>query len=190
MENVRLPTDAEELLERVQNGEKFQYCVFSTKRTEIIDDSCFSMWALSPFKVGNHTFNTVEHWMMANRAWTFNDEELAKEIIGSPCPRLASILGNSVKGFDQETWDLSVDRIFFDGNVAKFLQNPIMNVRLMSTRGKVMVFAEQNDPVYGVGLDQCEPCCTNPECWPNALNKLGFTLMKTRDVILCKTYVD
>ena len=58
-----------------------------------ITSTCFSQWWISPFIVNNITYQTAEHWMMANKALLFNDQEIYNKILVASSPGEAKDLG-------------------------------------------------------------------------------------------------
>ena len=62
--------------------------------------------------------------MMYKKAELFSDLETAKKILESTSPAKQKKLGRQVKGFDQQIWDQHCKQIVYEGNYAKFTQNP------------------------------------------------------------------
>ncbi len=87
------------------------------------DDSPFSQFYPSNFEVDNLKFNCAEQFMMYSKAITFNDNEIAEQILKETKPAKQKKLGRSVKNFDPDKWtELSV-QVVYKGNYAKFTQN-------------------------------------------------------------------
>jgi ribA/ribD-fused uncharacterized protein len=51
------------------------------------------------------TYPTAEHWMMAQKARLFNDQEHARQVLASASPAHAKKIGRLVEGFDGNVWD-------------------------------------------------------------------------------------
>src|SRR5690242_14338898 len=59
-----------------------------------------SQWYPSRFEVLGDTYWTCEMWMMVQKARLFGDEDTAKQMLETSCPRTHKVLGRKVKGFD------------------------------------------------------------------------------------------
>ena len=79
-----------------------------------------SQWFESPFSVDGCHYPTAEHWMMAEKARLFGDDEMLAEILAAPDPKSAKAFGRKVSRFDQETWNANRVDIVTRGNIAKF----------------------------------------------------------------------
>lgn len=144
--------------------------------------SCMSQWWLSAFEVGGHTYPTAEHWMMAEKARLFQDNEVLNQILGSKHPDEAKKLGRKVRGFDSESWNAARFEIVKTGNIHKFSQNPDLKAYLLNTGDRILVEASPYDKIWGVGLTADDERISQPENW-DGLNLLGFALMEARDVL-------
>jgi ribA/ribD-fused uncharacterized protein len=138
-----------------------------------------SQWWPSPFEVEGVTYATAEHYMMAEKARLFGDEELRQQILIAPHPNAAKGLGRRVMGYDQDVWETCRYSIVVSGNLAKFSSDPGLTDYLLSTGERVLVEASPLDRVWGIGLTADDPRVTQPEHW-QGLNLLGFALMEVR----------
>lgn len=173
------------LKSQLEKGLAFEYLFFwgHTAKTEgIIDKSCFSQWFPSPFVIDGISYATAEHWMMAQKARLFKDEESFQKIITAPKPADAKALGRAVSNFDPATWEASSFSIVVEGNKHKFLQNEELKKFLLSTADKVIVEASPPDKIWGIGLPQDAPGAQDPFTWQGT-NLLGFALMEVRDIL-------
>jgi ribA/ribD-fused uncharacterized protein len=118
--------------------------------------------------------------MMLRKAQLFGDEQTADRILAAPTPRAAKELGRSVRNFDEAQWTEHRVSIVFDGNLAKFSQNPALASFLLGTKDRVLVEASPVDRVWGVGLSEDDRNIKDPERW-RGLNLLGFALMRVRE---------
>ena len=84
----------------------------------------FSNWFKADFVIGGIKFNCTEQYMMYNKAMLFKDSETADEILACKNPRDHKALGRKVKNFNVDVWNKNAKRIVYDGNRAKFTQNP------------------------------------------------------------------
>lgn len=175
--------DRENLEKAYQKGEKFKIMPFwghKPKFAGSIDKSCFSQWFPCEFEIDGVKYPSAEHYMMAEKARLFNDEENLEKILSSSSPALAKKLGRLVKNFDPEIWGKECFEIVFRGNLAKFDQNKAFKEFLFTTGNKVIVEASPFDKIWGIGMRQQNEKIHNPLLW-NGRNLLGFALMKVRD---------
>ncbi|MCW3092213.1 MAG: hypothetical protein JWP81_3282 [Ferruginibacter sp.] len=168
------------LTEQIKNGIHPDYLFFwghTQKTAGITDKSCFSQWWPSPFTMDEITYPTAEHWMMANKALLFEDEEQYQNITTTASPGEVKKFGRAVKNFDAGIWDLKAYELVVAGNLHKFSQNKALSTFLVNTRKLVIVEASPVDKIWGIGTNAHE---TDPSKW-NGLNLLGFALMEVRD---------
>lgn len=171
------------LQSEIEKGKHFDYLFFwghTPKREGVIDKSCFSQWYPSAFVVDGITYATAEHWMMAQKAKLFNDEEIFQKIIATEKPAVVKALGREVKNFDADSWNASAYAIVVEGNQHKFSQDEELKQFLLYTGDKVTVEASPADFIWGIGLSQDAREANNPFQWKGT-NLLGFALMEVRD---------
>lgn len=144
-----------------------------------IGKSCFSQWFGATFTVDGIAYATAEHFMMAEKARLFADEEARARILSAGTPAQAKKLGRGVKGFDDTAWNDARFGIVIKGNLAKFSQNPPLAEFLRQTGDRVLVEASPVDRIWGIGLAAAEAEALAPHRWPG-LNLLGFALMEVR----------
>lgn len=147
-----------------------------------IGKSCFSQWWQSEFKVDQITYSSAEHWMMAEKARLFQDDEMLQLILQAKSPAEAKKLGRRVRDFDPDTWDQYKYDIVKEGNYHKFSQNEELKQFLLHTYQRILVEASPLDPIWGIGMAADEPGVENPNHWKGS-NLLGFALMEVRDQI-------
>lgn len=100
----------------------------------LLTSSCLSQWYGSSFKKDGITYPTAEHWMMAEKARLFKDEDMLQKIIKSKSPSEAKKLGRKVKGFKNDVWLDHRYEIVKQGNLLKFAQNPSLKDFLLNTK--------------------------------------------------------
>lgn len=144
----------------------------------------FSQWHPSRFVIDGVEFKNAEMYMMYKKALMFHDYEIAKKVMESDNPREQKALGRKVKGFDKDHWEAYCRDIVYDGNVAKFTQNPDMLDELKSTGNKEFCEASPYDNIWGCGLAEDNPFINDKSNWPG-LNWLGEILTKVREDIRC-----
>ena len=141
--------------------------------------SCFSQWWVAPFKVNDITYQTAEHWMMAEKARLFKDEETLQIILLAETPAKAKEGGRLVRNFDPAIWDEHKFDIVVNGSEHKFKQDPALKKFLIDTGDQVLVEASPRDRIWGIGMSGENPAARNIASWRGE-NLLGFALMKVR----------
>lgn len=172
-----------ELIGEITAGKKFSYLFFWGHRPYAdggVGPSCCSQWYQSSFKIDDVLYPTAEHFMMAEKARLFGDNEMLEKILAAPGPNEAKSLGRKVKGFDQQKWEENCIDIVVRGNTAKFSQNSKLKYWLIGTAPQVLVEASPVDPIWGIGLHREDERAKDPHQWPGK-NLLGFALMNVRD---------
>lgn len=170
----------------IKNKDKNKYLFFWGHQPSLdttITKSCFSQWFESTFKIDGVLYKTAEHYMMAEKAKLFKDEEIRKQIIDAKTPGEAKKLGRLVKNFHQDTWLQKRFEIVVKGNFNKFQQNPTLREFLMNTNTRVLVEASPVDDIWGIGMAQNHRDAYHPEKW-KGVNLLGFALMEVRDKLM------
>ena len=184
-----------------QDPSNLEYLFFwnpNPKEPNIIDESCLSQFYARSFTEPNlelteeeYTakfpdvnviFPTAVHYMMWFKAEFFNDKLSMKKILVSPDPAKAKATGREVKNFNKTKWWEIQDQAVFVGNMKKFGQHADLKKFLYSTGNKILVEANPYDIIWGNGLRADDPRVLNPLKW-KGLNKLGFTLMRVRDIM-------
>ena len=141
--------------------------------------SCLSQWWPASFALDGVCYQTAEHYMMAEKARLFGDDEMRGEILAAEHPAEAKALGRRVSGFDGAVWAARRFDIVVAGNVAKFGQDEGLRAYLLGTSSRVLVEASPVDRIWGIGLAADDERAKNPLRW-RGLNLLGFALMEAR----------
>lgn len=171
------------LIEKFEQEDRLKYIFFwghQPKKNGEISSSCFSQWWNESFEADGVIYKTAEHWMMAEKAKLFGDDNTRDLIINSITPGEAKKLGRQVKGFDELSWNEKRFSIVVRGNYHKFSQNPPLKNYLLKTQDRILVEASPVDSVWGIGLAKEDKRVENPNDW-KGLNLLGFALMEVRD---------
>ncbi len=168
---------------KFESGERMKYLFFwgHTKKRDI-SKSCFSQWYESSFEQDGILYKTAEHWMMAEKAKLFGDDEMFQRIVECRTPAEAKKMGRKVRGFDHQMWEAEKYEIVVKGNLYKFHQNPNLAKFLKNTNSRILVEASPVDPIWGIGMAQDHKDVENPNCWRGP-NLLGFALMEVRDLL-------
>lgn len=132
------------------------------------------------FIVGETTYSSSEQFMMAQKALLFNDAEIFHKIMNTKDPIRQKRLGRQVIHFKDEVWNQHKHRIVYEGNKAKFTQNPTLKEYILETRDMSLVEASPRDRYWGIGFS-AEKAIERKKDWGE--NILGKLLMKLRDDI-------
>jgi hypothetical protein len=140
----------------------------------------YSQWAPSEFEIDGVIYSHAEQYMMAKKALLFKDFDAHREIMLESNPALQKAIGKIVKGFDKDIWEKHCRKYVYDGNYAKFTQNPKMYDELMGTGSKEIVEASPFDKIWGIGLSADNPLAWNKSTW-DGTNWLGEAIMQVRE---------
>lgn len=124
-------------------------------------------------------FTSAEQFMMYHKAILFLDNEIASALLRETNARKIKELGRQVKDFDEEVWSFFRSRVVYEGNKAKFRQNPDLLNSLTNTMGTTLVEASPNDKIWGIGLTEDDPRAKRRESWEGT-NLLGEILTLLR----------
>ncbi len=95
------------LLEAIEGGQQFEYLLFYGHRQNAdgsVSNSCFSQWFPAKFEIDGIKYPTAEHFMMAEKARLFGDDEMLEKIVQCATPKEAKAFGRKVRNFDDEMW--------------------------------------------------------------------------------------
>lgn len=168
---------------QIENGTHMEYLFFwghTPKQEGVTDKSCLSQWFPAAFTVAGITYPTAEHWMMAQKALLFGDEEAFHEVLSTEKPALAKAIGRKVRNFDDALWKAKRYEIVAAGSYHKFSQHAEMRQLLLKSGKRVIVEASPSDTIWGIGMSQNHEAAGNPFKWRGS-NLLGFALMEARD---------
>jgi len=147
-----------------------------------------SQWYPSEFIIDDRTFANCEQWMMYQKAKTFNDDEVAEEVMKTTDPKEIKALGRKVRNFNVDVWNEVADEVVLRGNIAKFAQNQELKDKLLATGDKKFVECATYDPIWGIGMDITTALQTPESEWKGT-NRLGKAIMRARGYIRA-LYVD
>lgn len=176
----------ESLQELVKHGQSFKYLYFwghTPQQQDSVDKSCLSQWYPSAFSVDGIEYKTAEHFMMAQKAALFQDDEIFEQILNVAHPNEAKTLGRKIQNYKEDIWLEHRFKIVVAGNVEKFVQNPALKDFLINTQERILVEASPVDKIWGIGLAADDEQAQKPEQW-QGLNLLGFALMEVRQQLL------
>lgn len=142
--------------------------------------SPFSQWHPVGFTIDGIHYKTAEHYMMWKKAMLFGDAIKAEEVLQTNHPKDTKQKGKEVSGFNKEEWEQNCKRFVYEGNHAKFTQNPVMLKALMDTGDNLLVEASPYDKIWGIGLSEEQAKKTPEAQWPGT-NWLGEVLTKLKE---------
>jgi ribA/ribD-fused uncharacterized protein len=176
------PLSVAALLHKMEAGWTPEFLFFwghKAKATNVVSRHVFSQWWPAAFEIDGIRYPAAEHYMMAEKARLFADDERLAQILKAESPDRAKALGREVRNFDAARWDAAAFQCVVMGNLAKFGQNPPLKAYLLATAGKVIVEASPMDRIWGIGVAASDPRAANPSEWEGH-NRLGFALMAVR----------
>lgn len=143
-------------------------------------ESPFSQWHPSEFTINEIKYCCAEQYMMACKAKLFNDLDALNKIMATDDPRKQKKLGRQVNNFNAEMWEQNCKSVVYDGNKAKFTQNPKLLEALLATGDTTLVEASPYDKTWGIGLSENDPLAHSRDTWQGT-NWLGEILTKLRN---------
>ena len=175
--------DVATLIARQERGEPLDFLFFwghTPNEDGKLGPFCLSQWYPAPFEVRGQRYVAAEHFMMAEKARIFGDEETRAKILATDDPGKAKALGRAVRHFDEARWKEHRYTVVVEASREKFGQNAALGDWLRATGTKVLVEASPKDAIWGIGLAASDPRAADVRAWPG-LNLLGFALMEARE---------
>jgi len=172
----------EKLIELEAAGRVHDFLFFwghTPKSPHAVDASCLSQWFDAPFVLDGVRYATAEHYMMAEKARLFRDEEALARVLAATTPADAKAAGRAVRNYDDAEWGRARSAAVVRGNVAKFGQHAAMGAFLEATGERLLVEAAPRDTIWGIGMGASNPNARKPAAW-RGKNLLGFALMEAR----------
>lgn len=87
------------------------------------ENGYLSNWYESKFIVDHVKFSSMEQFMMYQKAITFQDQTIAKEILQTKDSAKIKQLGRQVRNYNDHIWNGIRQIVVYEGLVAKFSQN-------------------------------------------------------------------
>jgi ribA/ribD-fused uncharacterized protein len=179
---IRSVTDLIDHIDRENAPKYLHFWGHQPESDGSIGKGCLSQWFEAPFDVDGRHYRTAEHFMMAEKARLFGDEDIRAQVLAARAPAEAKKLGRRVKGFTEQAWLEARFDIVVRGSTAKFGQNEALRAFLVCTGDRVLVEASPVDSIWGIGLACGADAAGDPRRW-RGLNLLGFALMQARDAL-------
>lgn len=139
-----------------------------------------SQWYRSPLFIDGVEYPTAEHYMMAEKARCFDDEEALQAVLATRNPSKAKQIGRRVRGFNDRDWDFVKYEVVVEANMHKFGNDLDLRKFLLKTGDIILVEASPYDTVWGIGMAEDDPDVHDPTLWKGQ-NLLGFAIMDVRD---------
>jgi ribA/ribD-fused uncharacterized protein len=140
----------------------------------------FSNAYIAPMDILGAVYNSVEHYLMFEKARLFDpDGEAIKEMSNDKTPAQMIELGRQVKNFDPEVWDSVSREAMYEGLLIKYTQHKDLRTKLEDTRFSVLAAASPLDQKWGIGVAIDAPEALQPEKWTGK-NWLGLILTAVR----------
>jgi ribA/ribD-fused uncharacterized protein len=133
-----------------------------------------------PILIDDVNYKTVQHFVQAQKAKVFNDQETYEKILKkAKTASSAKKYGEEVRDFKTEIWETKQDEIMEIGVRAKFVQHPSLRKQLTDTGDKMIGDADPRDFYWGIGTSLSTEKSKVPSKW-KGMNKMGKLLMKLR----------
>lgn len=142
----------------------------------------YSQWHKAPMTIDKIEYNSCEQYMMHQKALLFGDEDIAEQIMQETNPKEQKKFGRQIQNFDKAIWDKNCLAIVYEGNLAKFKQNPELREEMLKTGNRFFVEASPVDNIWGIGLDENAEGIDDPSYWLG-LNLLGQALNLVKNQI-------
>lgn len=128
------------------------------------------------------SFPTVEHYLAYHKARLAGDTRMADIILMTNSIPLVKKFADAIINHDEDRWQLAHFRILRRGLYLKFIQNKPLKNKLLLTRGKRLIYANQDDSFYGNGTLPELNVVNQMYC--QGFNMLGYILMDVRDYLI------
>lgn len=143
------------------------------------ENGYLSNWYMSEFTCDDIKFSSMEQYMMYQKAVTFHDYDVAKDIMGTDDVAEIKALGRKVKNYSDVIWNGLRQIVIYQGLFAKFQQNVTLKQRLLETGDSIIAECAVRDTIWGIGLSMKDTKRFDINEWQGT-NLLGFALMAVR----------
>ena len=138
-----------------------------------------SNWYMSRFELDGVSYTSMEQYMMHQKAITFDDIDIAKQILETDDVSKVKALGRAVHNYNDAIWNGIRQIVVYKGLLAKFSQNKDLKEKLLSTGNNILAEAARTDSVWGIGISIKANARFDMNKW-RGKNLLGFALMQVR----------
>ena len=143
------------------------------------ENGYLSNWYMSEFTYNDIKFSSMEQYMMYQKAVTFRDFDVAKDIMETDDVAEIKALGRKVKNYSDVIWNGMRQIVIYQGLFAKFQQNAILKQQLLETGDSIIAECAVRDTIWGIGLSMKDTKRFDINEWQGT-NLLGFALMAVR----------
>ena len=98
------------------------------------ENGYLSNWYESKFIVDHVKFSSMEQFMMYQKAITFQDQTIAKEILQIKDSAKIKLMGRQVRNYNDHIWNGIRQIVVYEGLIAKFSQNEELKKQLKGTK--------------------------------------------------------
>lgn len=178
----------DQLCEAEREGRRLKFLFFWGHTPRVgsgVGPHVLSQWFDCRFEVDGVLYRSAEHFMMAEKARLFADEETLEASLAADSPGAAKALGRRVAGFREDVWGERRVGIVTRGSVAKFRSSPELEDYLVASGGRVLVEASPTDFVWGIGMAADDEAVLSPSRW-RGQNLLGLALMRARAELVAR----
>ena len=139
----------------------------------------FSNFHPAVFSLHGIKLHSSEQYVQHQKAKLFGNHKASSKILESKDPLESKRLAKDIEAFDYQHWKEQARELCEPGILAKFLQNPKMMEKLLSTGDKQLVECSY-DTLWGCGKPLQDSSCLIRDTW-NGDNLLGQILVSVRD---------
>jgi len=139
----------------------------------------FSNWYLRYMEIHAKKYNSVEQYMMYQKALIFGDDEIAHEIMQTHSMSKIKALGRRVRNYDDKKWNEVRYDVVLTAVRAKFTQHEDLKRVLLETGDAEIVEASPYDRIWGIGTNRPHEIMDKQK-WKGQ-NLLGKALMQVRE---------
>ena len=139
----------------------------------------FSNWYLRYMEIHAKKYNSVEQYMMYQKALIFGDDEIAHEIMQTHSMSKIKALGRRVRNYDDKKWNEVRYDVVLTAVRAKFTQHKDLKRVLLETGDAEIVEASPYDRIWGIGTNRPHEIMDKQK-WKGQ-NLLGKALMQVRE---------
>ena len=144
------------------------------------ENGYLSNWYEAEFTVDHVKFSSMEQYMMYQKAMTFQDQMVVKEILQTKDAAKIKQSGRQVTNYNDHIWNGIRQIVVYEGLVAKFSQNEELKKQLKETKTAILAECAVKDRIWGIGLSMKDPKRFDITQWKGQ-NLLGYTLMEVRN---------
>ena len=112
------------------------------------ENGYLSNWYMSEFTYNDIKFSSMEQYMMYQKAVTFHDYDVAKDIMGTDDVAEIKALGRKVKNYSDVIWNGLRQIVIYQGLFAKFQQNVTLKQRLLETGDSIIAECAVRDTIW------------------------------------------